>query len=373
MTGGGSSGSFLDFQVDPSDLQQRRVVELPTRPLEAGQVRFRVGSFALTANNISYASSGSFLGYLDFFPGDLDPPWRRIPVMGHGDIVESAHQDIEAGGRYFGFYPMSGEHVITAERHGANVWDAGAHREPHAATYRQFEDVRGDPQYDPAREDVVALLRGLFVTSFLVEDFLHDNDSFGAQSVVVTSASSKTSIALGYCLQRRGTPSVGLTSARNLDAVRGLACYDIVLAYEDVTSLDRARTIVLVDMAGDGELLGAIHGHFGDALRYSCMVGGTHRASGPPPAQMPGPAPKFFFAPSQIKKRSGEWGAAEFMGRLRGAFAEFATYSDRWLRIERGSGPEAADRAYSEVVDGESAPTAGHILSLSGSKIAGTA
>jgi hypothetical protein len=121
-------------------------------------------------------------------------------------------------------------------------------------------------------------------------------------------------------------------------------------------------------MAGDGELLGAIHGHFGDALRYSCMVGGTHRAAGPRPAEMPGPAPKFFFAPSQIKKRSGEWGAAEFMGRLRGAFAEFASYSDTWLRIEKGSGAEAADRAYGAVLGGKSPPTTGHILSLSGSE-----
>ena len=182
------------------------------------------------------------------------------------------------------------------------------------------------------------------------------------ESVLVTSASSKTSIALGYCLQKRGMPSVGLTSARNLDAVRALKCYDSVLTYEDVPSLDRACRTVLVDMAGDGALLGAIHGHFGDALRYSCMVGGTHRAAGPRPEQLPGPVPRFFFAPSQIKKRSGEWGAAEFMGRIGTAFVGFAGYAQRWLRIVESAGPVAMDSAYLEVLEGKSAPSTGHIL-----------
>lgn len=357
--------TVLDFQINPADLSQRRAVDTARRPLGPGQVRFRVDSFALTANNITYASTGSGLGYLDFFPTDIDRPWRRIPVMGHAEIVETAHPEIEAGGRYFGFYPMAGEHVITASRRGDNVWDAGEHRERHAAAYRQFEEVHGDPQYDTGREDVVALLRGLFLTSYLAEDFLFDNGMFGARSVVVTSASSKTSIALGYCLRRRGTRSIGLTSARNLDAVSKLGCYDDVRVYEDVSSLDAGVPTALVDMAGDGGLLGEIHGHFGDSLRYSCAVGGTHRAGGPRPVEMAGPAPQFFFAPSQIKKRSAEWGAAEFTSRLRANFREFAKYSDGWLEVVRGSGAEAVDQAYAEVLEGRSSPVVGHILSLS--------
>jgi len=357
---------FLDFQIDPSDLEKRRTLELSRKALEPGQVRFRVDRFAFTANNISYASTGSFLGYLNFFPTDIEAPWRRIPVMGHGEIIESSHPDIESGGRYFGFYPMSGEHVITAERRGANVWDAGSHREPHAATYRQFEDVRRDPHYDPAREDLVALLRGLYVTSFLVEDYLHDNAGFGAESVLVTSASSKTSIALGYCLRQRGTPSIGLTSHRNLDAVRKLNCFDNVLPYDELPAIDHTRPTALVDLAGDGALLAAIHHQFGDALKYSCVVGGTHRGAAAAPTELPGPTPRFFFAPSQIKKRSGEWGAVEFTARLGQGFRDFGSFIEPALHIVRGSDAEAVDRAYGEVLDGRSSPTTGHILSLSG-------
>jgi hypothetical protein len=314
---------------------------------------------------------GRLLGYLEFFPMDTsDDPWRRIPVMGHGEIIESAHPDIAVGGRYFGFFPMSSEHVMAAELRGGGVWDAGLHRERHAATYRQFADVLRDPNYNRSREDVVALLRGLFITSFLVEDFLQDNRNFGASSILVTSASSKTSIALGFCLRQRGTRSIGLTSARNLDTVRGLGCYDRVITYDDVAALDAGLSSVIVDMAGNGELLGSIHRHFGDNLRYSCMVGGTHRDAQPRPADMPGPQPQFFFAPSQIEKRSKEWGAGEVMARVGRAFQEFAGFAEAWLNVVECAGPEAVDRGYIEVLDGKSAPTSGLILSLSAVGIA---
>lgn len=351
------------LQVDPSDLRHPRIVDAPRRALAAGEVRFRVDRFALTANNITYAKAGSFLGYMEFFPLAADGAWRSIPVMGHADIIESAHPEIEAGGRYFGFYPMAGEHIISAAPRSSGLVDAGEHRVKHAATYRQFERVPAPG--DPEREDIAALLRGLFITSFLVEDFLDDNANFGARSVLVTSASSKTSIALGYCLRQRGTPSIGLTSPRNIDAVRALGCYDTVMAYGDVASLDASVPSALVDMAGEGALLAAIHGHFGDNLRCSSMVGMTHHDAPPRAGELPGPPPQFFFAPSQIEKRAADWGRGEFEARLAAAFGSFAEFSRGWLRIVRNSGPDAALKAYHEVLEGRSDPATGHIVSLS--------
>lgn len=355
--------TYLDLQVDPTDLHTTRVVEQEPVPLQPGQVRFRVDEFALTANNITYAAMGAFLGYLDFFPVG-DDPWRRIPVMGHGDLVESAHPDIPAGGRYFGFFPMAGEHVVTAEPRGTAVWDAGAHRQKHAATYRSFENVRSNPHYDAAREPHVALLRGLFITSWLVDDFLADSGDFDAQQVLITSASSKTSIALGWCLQRRGVPTVALTSSRHRTAVEGLGCYDRVLAYDQIASLDAAVPSAVVDMAGNGEVLGAIHRRFADRLRLSCIVGATHRDVGTRPTDLPGANPEFFFAPAQIEKRAKDWGAGEVMRRAGEAFATFVEFSDTWLHVEHSRGADAARRAYLEVLDGQSAPTTGHVVSL---------
>jgi hypothetical protein len=242
------------------------------------------------------------------------------------------------------------------------VWDAGAHRAKHASTYRQFQATPSDGSRDD--EDVTALLRGLFATGFLVEDFLFDNGYFGAKSVIVTSASSKTSISLAHCLKQRGTQSVGLTSSRSVDAVRELACYGSVLPYDDITTLEASVPSVMVDMAGNGDVAAAIHRHFGDALKFASMVGATHHTAAPRPAGLPGPEPQFFFAPSQIEKRAADWGADEFNRRLAEAFAEFAGFARAWLHVKHGVGAEAVDAAYAEVLSGRSPPTTGHVLSL---------
>ena len=49
------------------------------------------------------------------------------------------------------------------------------------------------------------------MTSFLVDDLLADEDFYGATASIITSASSKTSIALGHLLAARGRgPVIGL-------------------------------------------------------------------------------------------------------------------------------------------------------------------
>ena len=65
-----------------------------------------------------------------------------------------------------------------------------------------------DPAYIAEREAEQALLRPLFTTSFLIDsDFLADNGFFGARTVVLSSASSKTAYGTAFCLAlRHGTP-----------------------------------------------------------------------------------------------------------------------------------------------------------------------
>ena len=76
-----------------------RVTEAEMPPLAPGQVRLRVERFALTANTVTYATTGDLLGYWDFFPTG-DPGWGCVPAMGWADVVESRHPDVSTGGRY---------------------------------------------------------------------------------------------------------------------------------------------------------------------------------------------------------------------------------------------------------------------------------
>jgi hypothetical protein len=211
------------------------------------------------------------------------------------------------------------------------------------------------------------LLRPLFATAFLLDDFLAESAFFGASSVLLASASSKTAFSLAFLLARnRGSACevVGLTSAGNVDFVRGLGCYDRVIAYQDIPSMPADRPIVLVDMAGSQRVTRDVHERFGTAVKYSCQVGLTHWEQRGSVADLPGAKPEFFFAPSQGEKRTRDWGAAGFQARLASAWRSFLDGTEGWLRISHARGPAAVERAYRDTLDGRVKPNVGLILSL---------
>lgn len=356
------------FEVDRSDPRRTHVVDTPPRDvlvdgLAEGQVLLALESFALTSNNISYALAGDMLDYWGFFP--TEAPWGRIPVMGIGRVVHSRHPDVTEGVRHFGFFPMTDHHVVDASPTRSGFVDGAPHRQGHAAAYRSFDRIDDDPAYDRAAEGQYLLVRGLFITSFLIDDFLADTGLSDGAAVLVTSASSKTSIALAHCLsQRSGCRSIGLTSARHLAFVESLGLYDSVIAYDDLVGLP-VEPAVLVDMAGNSTVRSAVHHHYGNQLRHSSQVGATHwEAGGADRAPLPGPAPSFFFAPSQMKKRSDEWGRAEFDARVATALRGFVEHSTGWLTVERSAGATEVEAAYRTVLEGDSDPAIGHVLTL---------
>ena len=362
-----SPESGLDFLVDKNDWKRTRFQESPAPEPGPGQVLFRVDRFAFTANNISYALVGDSLGYWRFFPAEA--PWGRLPVMGFGDVIASRCEGVAEGTRCFGFYPMSRHLVIQPGATGpAQIVDAAPHREGLAPAYAQYSPVEHDALYSAEHEDLMMLLRGLFLTGYLAADLFDERDHFGAGSVLISSASSKTAIALAHCVAGAGRArTVGLTSARNLDFVRKLGCYDQVLRYDELTQLDPAAPALYVDLAGDAALRRAVHGHYGDALRHSCGIGATHWEAGgfePETEPLPGPAPEFFFAPAQIQKRVGDWGPAGFQQRLAQAWTGFRDFAAGWLSVERGAGPEAVQRVYDDTLAGRVPPDRGQVLSL---------
>jgi hypothetical protein len=228
--------------------------------------------------------------------------------------------------------------------------------------YRGFDRVSPT---ETEKDNATLVLRGLFVTSFLAEDFLRESDFLGATQVLVTSASSKTSIALAHCLRENSNIKViALTSAANVDFTYGVDLYHQVITYDDIESLDPAIPTVIVDMAGNASVISRVHNHFNDALKYSCRIGGTHWDQSGSTKGIPGPRPEFFFAPSQMAKRGKEWGRDVFNERIYTALSLFLDDSTRWLTIEHSHGANALTDVYMQLVEGRVRPEAGHILSL---------
>jgi hypothetical protein len=199
------------------------------------------------------------------------------------------------------------------------------------------------------------LLWPLFFTGFVLDRFLGANALFGARTVVLSSASSKTAISTAHCLAGRdGITVIGLTSAGNLDLVRSLDSYDRVVAYDEIDTL-AVEDAVYVDFSGNTAVRAAVHHHYGDHLAHSAAVGGTHWDQGSP-AEVPGPEPVFFFAPDH-------WGP-EAERLLPGAWRGFVAGIDDWLRVEHRSGVDAIRSSYLETLDGNADPGVGLVLSI---------
>jgi hypothetical protein len=360
-----------EFIVARNDLQQSRIIEtqLPdAAALPDDALLVKVTRFAFTANNITYAVLGDRLKYWQLFPAPEG--FGIIPVWGLGEVIASKHPAIAAGETLFGYFPMATHLVIeAADVNKRGLRDAAAHRQGVAPVYNAYTRVSGDPAFAGRQGDYQALLRPLFMLSFLVDDFLAENDFFGAKAVMLSSASSKTAYGLAHLLHARGNGIrvIGLTSAGNTAFVTSLGCYDEVVTYDNVSSLPANSPVAYVDMAGNSPLRATLHGHFGEQMKYSGIVGLTHRKASPDaPAQaLPGTQPQFFFAPDQIRKRTGELGPAGFNERFVGAWSGFAPNLDQWMKVIGHHGPAAVQRAYLDTLNGRVPPDQGLILSLS--------
>jgi hypothetical protein len=358
----------VDLEVDRMDLRRMRAVDRGPAPLAAGEARLRIDSFGLTANNITYAVFGEAMSYWDFFPGPVEDGihWGRIPVWGFGDVIESSGTALEESTRVYGYFPMATELVVRPGRMDDRGFsDVAPHRDPLTSVYNRYSFVDSDPVYRREREPQQMLLWPLFVTSFVVDDFLGDHGMFGATGALVSSASAKTSIAAAFLLAGRpDIELVGLTSPPNIEFARSLGCYHQVIAYEDVPSLP-LRDACYIDVAGRDDVTQAVHSHFGDRLRYSMVVGDTHwehRSDHAVP--LGGPRPTFLFAPDQITKRRREWGRVGFEQTVATAWDRFSPWTDTWMSLRRTEGPPAVEAVYRDLLEGRIEPAVGDVCAL---------
>ncbi len=335
-----------------------------------GEVVLALDRFALTVNNVTYAAFGDALGYWRFFPSDVDG-FGLLPVWGYADVVDSGVDGIESGQRYYGYFPAATHLSVHPGKAGARSFrDDAPHRAGLPEVYNWYQRTDDDPFHDEASEALHAIFRPLFVTAYGLADFLAEQAFFGAERVVISSASSRTGYAVAFSIgQRSDIEIVGLTSPGHRDFVAGLGVYAQALGYPDLESLDPERPTLYVDVAGNAELQLRVHRHFGEQLVHDAALGAAHAHEPPQPAaDLPGPAPKFFFAPDWIAQRQTEWGSAEFDRRVGQATAAFFGYviDNQLIGLREQHGLEAARAVLTEMLAGRTDPAVGHILRLRG-------
>ncbi len=358
-------GSVREVWVNRKDLRDAKIVEASSCPLEAGQVRVAIDRFGLTANNVSYAVSGDMIGYWKYYPAEGD--WGKVPVWGMANVVESRSQEIAVGERLYGFFPMASETLLTVGKvHPDAFMDATPHRQELPALYNQYRRTSGESDFLAGLEVERCLLFPLFITSFVLFDYLEDNDYFGAEQVLIGSVSSKTGFGLAKLLKQAGSRKViGLTSPGNLSFVSALGCCDQLVAYGQEAEIRADLTTAYVDMSGNGPLTETLHHRLGERMVESCMVGATHwdnRDRGP---DLPGAQPTFFFAPAHIGKRDQQWGRGVLFDKASLASAGIAIEIAGKVRVEwiRGAGDTA--RIWTEMLDNQVSPDRGIMAAIS--------
>ena len=356
---------MTQVHIRKTALTEAVLAELPLAPLGEGAVRLQIESFSVTANNVTYAVVGDGFKYWDFFPAPEG--FGIVPMWGHARVIESRHPDIAVGERVYGYLPMASHLDVLPGRLSAGGFsDTAAHRQPMSPIYNSYTRLAADPEHDPAREAERMIFGPLFRTGFLIEYFLRGEGWFGAEQLVVTSASSKTAMGLA-CVARQTSPQVkriGLTSAGNVGFVEASGLYDEVVAYDDLDRLAVLRS-VSVDFAGNADLLARIHRHFDAALAHSMLVGATHieaRSVFGKSEPLPGPKPALFFAPDHAVAFFKTHGAKDGGKLVAAAWREFLEAAEGTIAIERHHGLEAARGVFTAMVAGQIDPAKGIVI-----------
>jgi hypothetical protein len=327
-------------------------------------VRLRVESFAVTANNVTYAVAGDAFGYWNFFPAEAE--WGVVPMWGHAVVEVSNHADLTVGERVYGYLPMATHLDVLPENVSAGGFsDSAAHRQPMSPIYNQYSRLAADPEHDPAREAQRMIFGPLFKTGFLIEAMMRREGWFGAEASILTSASSKTALALASVAREKSPQMkrIGLTSAGNVGFVKATGLYDEVLAYGDIASLPQEPS-VSVDFAGNAALLHAIHTALGDQLKYSCTVGATHVGAGfgRDNGALPGPAPIMFFAPDHAVATIKELGPRGFGEAVASSWSTFMDEIEDTVSVDQRTGLAAAERAFADTLKGTADPAVGIVI-----------
>ena len=356
---------MADFLIKRADLREGTWTDTKPGPLAPGAARLKVEAFALTANNVTYATFGEAMGYWNFFPA-ADPAYGRVPVWGFATVTDSNAEGVAPGARVYGYLPISESFDVTPVRVGKESFmDGAANRQGLAPIYNTYIFTAADPGYDAKLEAQQMLFRPLFTTGFMIDDCLMEAGENVPETVVISSASSKTALALAHCLkQRGGVDAVGLTSPGNKAYVEGLGLYARVETYDAADRLHARGLTAYVDFLGRPTLTADVHNALKDRLVRSLVIGVTDWEGNRAPIALPDPQPEFFFVPTYAADRAKTLGPDVLNARLGKAMRSFYAASAGYLTPQTANGKDAIASAWLDTLDAKVPPSKGLVLSF---------
>lgn len=364
--------SQADLIINKSNLADLAWVERETKPLADGEVRLKIQSFALTANNVTYAAFADFAGYWKFFPTGDDAK-GRVPFWGFAEVVESRCEGIEVGQRYYGYVPASTDLVVQPGRiTPLGFTDVSPHRADLPGFYNVFHLNDKDSAYEAKFEDVQMLVRPLYATGWLINDCLMEREAPPAH-VIVSSASAKTSLAYASAARKRGGVKLtGLTSESNINFTKSAGLYDHVVSYDDMGNIPDEGSAIHVDIRGNPAMRGPLAEALKGKLTTHLQVGATDWAA-PRGANLPTQstpdvpnsgkiANEVFFAPGHAEACAKRMGPKEMNAALNADMRAFYPVTAELLDIETIDAREGLVAAWRDTLEGKVSPSKGLII-----------
>lgn len=344
-----------EIWIEKSNVANTKIVEqvLDLEHMAEDEVLLEINSLGFSANNITYAVFGDKMGYWGFFPASKD--WGIVPMWGFATVVKSNHVDVQVGEKVYGYLPMASHLLIKAGKTSpSNFFDVSETRKSISTVYDNYLRCASDPGYQASREAWQLNYRPLFMTSFVLDDFVGEGMAESdkpTEQVIITSASSKTAYGAAHLLMKHKTERglnyqvVGLTSASNKAFTENLGCYDQVVSYDDIAMLGSTNLSWVLDFAGNKSLLLGLQQQLDENLGKLILIGSTDVD-----AQQDKPKghlnSEFFFAPTQVKKRTSDWGHKGFAAGYTNAWQSFAVHMNDKVKVAEYSGAAAIEQFY---------------------------
>ncbi len=355
--------NYKELWVNRHDYRETKIISQVSNDLKDGQVRVAINQFALTANNVTYAVSADMIGYWRFFPAE-DEAWGKVTVWGIAEVIESHHDDVCIGERIYGFFPMAEQLIMSPSKVRDQSWIDGAnHRTELPNLYNTYSRIDAEPKQMMSLINERCVLFPLYMTGFIIADYLLDNDYFNVDQIIISSASSKTGYATMARLKDMGFKGriVALTSSKNIEFVLSLGVANEVKLYEDAATVMQLSS-VYIDMSGNHDLTLALHNRLQEHLTSSLAVGATHWDAKRKKRLLPGTQPQLFFAPSQFSKRAKEWGVETLQQRAFIASAAVAQRFKELCSIDFFYGLEEAQQLWGALLNNEISGQRGLII-----------
>ena len=347
--------TITQIQIKQDELSKTQIkhVQLDESTLAPGEILLATESFGFSANNITYAALGHGMGYWGFFPAD--DGYGIVPVWGFATVAFSNHADIAVGEKVFGYLPMA-SHLV-ARPHKVSEYgfsDGHPQRKSISPVYDSYLYCKKDPGYNPNREAWQLNFRPLFMTSFVLDQFVEQ--ALDHDVLLLSSASSKTAFGTAFLLQAnkreraKNYSVIGLTSKGNKNLVESLGCYDEVLTYDDLKTLPSKRTWLL-DFAANGKVIADIESAIASNLSKVTLIGATDWKAEHKPNKKALEA-EIFFAPSLVKSLQQEWGQGVFLQKYAQAWQHVAQALNSTMHEQEVVGEQAIIALYKQTLAG---------------------